>query len=32
MTSKSEKELVYAPGGNGAEPVEGRNFSRRLTT
>jgi len=26
MTSKSEKELVYAPGGNGAEPVEGQEL------
>src|SRR5256885_16907044 len=22
MTTKSEKEVIYAPGGNGAEPVE----------
>src|SRR5260370_1442631 len=22
MTSKTEKEIIYAPGGNGAEPVE----------
>src|SRR5213082_2075041 len=26
MTSKSEKELTYAPGGNGAEPVEGQEL------
>jgi ATP-dependent HslUV protease ATP-binding subunit HslU len=26
MTSKSEKELVYAPGGNGAEPAEGQEL------
>src|SRR6202795_3377083 len=26
MTTKSEKELVYAPGGNGAEPVEGQEL------
>jgi len=26
MTSKSEKELVYVPGGNGAEPVEGQEL------
>src|SRR5256885_7303636 len=26
MTSKSEKELPYAPGGNGAEPVEGQEL------
>ena len=26
MTSKSEKELVYAPGWNGAEPVEGQEL------
>src|SRR5258708_3653123 len=26
MTSKSEKELVCAPGGNGAEPVEGQEL------
>ncbi|PYU75472.1 MAG: hypothetical protein DMG49_03005, partial [Acidobacteria bacterium] len=26
MTSKSEKELIYAPGGNGAEPVEGQEL------
>src|SRR5229473_835260 len=26
MTSKSEKELVYGPGGNGAEPVEGQEL------
>src|SRR6201981_1530221 len=26
MTSKSEKEVVYLPGGNGAEPVEGQEL------
>src|SRR6202165_1043775 len=26
MTSKSEKEIVFAPGGNGAEPVEGQEL------
>src|ERR1700737_1785631 len=26
MTTKSEKELIYAPGGNGAEPVEGQEL------
>src|SRR6201981_935411 len=26
MTSKSEKEIVYAPGGNGAPPVEGEEL------
>jgi ATP-dependent HslUV protease ATP-binding subunit HslU len=26
MTSKTEKEIVYAPGGNGAEPVEGQEL------
>ncbi len=26
MTSKSEKELVYVPGGNGVEPVEGQEL------
>ncbi|HUC53706.1 MAG TPA: ATP-dependent protease ATPase subunit HslU [Candidatus Cybelea sp.] len=26
MTSKAEKEIVYAPGGNGAEPVEGQEL------
>src|SRR2546422_8049913 len=26
MTSKSEKELVIVPGGNGAEPVEGQEL------
>jgi ATP-dependent HslUV protease ATP-binding subunit HslU len=26
MTSKSEKEAVYLPGGNGAEPVEGQEL------
>jgi ATP-dependent HslUV protease ATP-binding subunit HslU len=26
MTSKSEKELVYAPGGNGTAPVEGQEL------
>jgi ATP-dependent HslUV protease ATP-binding subunit HslU len=26
MTSKTEKELIYAPGGNGAEPVEGQEL------
>jgi ATP-dependent HslUV protease ATP-binding subunit HslU len=26
MTSKTEKETVYAPGGNGAEPVEGQEL------
>ena len=26
MTSKAEKEIVYAPGGNGAEPVEGEEL------
>jgi len=26
MTSKTEKEIIYAPGGNGAEPVEGQEL------
>jgi ATP-dependent HslUV protease ATP-binding subunit HslU len=26
MTSKIEKEIIYAPGGNGAEPVEGQEL------
>jgi ATP-dependent HslUV protease ATP-binding subunit HslU len=26
MTSKAEKEIVFAPGGNGAEPVEGQEL------
>ncbi len=26
MTSKTEKELIYLPGGNGAEPVEGQEL------
>jgi ATP-dependent HslUV protease ATP-binding subunit HslU len=26
MTTKSEKEVIYAPGGNGAEPVEGQEL------
>src|SRR2546429_8484018 len=26
MTSKPEKEVIYAPGGNGAEPVEGQEL------
>src|SRR5690349_1984434 len=26
MTSKSEKELIYAPGGNGAEPADGQEL------
>jgi ATP-dependent HslUV protease ATP-binding subunit HslU len=26
MTSKTEKEIVYTPGGNGAEPVEGQEL------
>jgi ATP-dependent HslUV protease ATP-binding subunit HslU len=26
MTTKSEKEVVYLPGGNGAEPVEGQEL------
>jgi ATP-dependent HslUV protease ATP-binding subunit HslU len=26
MTSKTEKETIYAPGGNGAEPVEGQEL------
>jgi ATP-dependent HslUV protease ATP-binding subunit HslU len=26
MTSKSEKEVVYLPGGNGAEPIEGQEL------
>jgi ATP-dependent HslUV protease ATP-binding subunit HslU len=26
MTSKTEKEIVYAPGGNGAEPAEGQEL------
>src|SRR2546430_1284801 len=26
MTTKSEKEVTYAPGGNGAEPVEGQEL------
>jgi ATP-dependent HslUV protease ATP-binding subunit HslU len=26
MTSKSEKEIVYVPGGNGAEPAEGQEL------
>src|SRR5713226_2408945 len=26
MTSKSEKELVFVPGGNGAEPVEAQEL------
>ncbi|HXN95543.1 MAG TPA: ATP-dependent protease ATPase subunit HslU, partial [Candidatus Acidoferrales bacterium] len=26
MTTKSEKEAIYAPGGNGAEPVEGQEL------
>jgi ATP-dependent HslUV protease ATP-binding subunit HslU len=26
MTSKTEKEMIYAPGGNGAEPVEGQEL------
>jgi len=26
MTSKTEKEIIFAPGGNGAEPVEGQEL------
>jgi ATP-dependent HslUV protease ATP-binding subunit HslU len=26
MTSKTEKEIIYTPGGNGAEPVEGQEL------
>src|SRR5258706_1740165 len=26
MTTKTEKEVVYLPGGNGAEPVEGQEL------
>jgi ATP-dependent HslUV protease ATP-binding subunit HslU len=26
MTGKTEKEIIYAPGGNGAEPVEGQEL------
>jgi ATP-dependent HslUV protease ATP-binding subunit HslU len=26
MTSKTEKEIIFAPGGNGAEPVEGEEL------
>src|SRR5258708_4120993 len=30
MTSKTEKEIIYAPGGNGAEPVEGQELLPEL--